>query len=846
MSQNAKPIDDGILIRPNFDDIPEDIQAGKCLLWVNTDPKGDGELAKVPTQLNGKGADSTNAQHCCDYRRAKLAYETLQPHANRATGPHPPKRYSGIGFVLEKGLHVGIDLDDVRDPVSGAINPKAEEIVQRIGSYAEVSPSGTGIKIWTFGKLPNEAVKVVKDFCGQGTKIEMYGGGRYFAVTGSHIPGTPRAILNVQSAIDALQEEMRQAKEEQERARQAARPKQQNSQSPKATSGDWTLAEKVRRATAFIAKIPHAISGQRGHDQTLAMARQIYWGFDLPIDVAFELVQPWNQACDPPWNEDDLRRKLEEMDRLPADNSRGYKLGEKQTSRRSRPTQNQAGTGGFSAGPLGGAGPELRAVGQEDGEACINESVDDPDRLARLVLQKRFTNAAGEVAIRFHNGMFLQHDGERYAELTEDELRAEIHGVAKTEFDEANAVAVSTWAMAGAQGKAPTAIHVRRGVVSNVQDAMAARVILPSSTPSPSWLGSASNRPTPANIIACKNSLVDLTPYLERGDDPELIPHSPDWFSRNRFPYAFNLHAECPIWQSFLDHNLEGDRERIDLLGEWFGLALTPDTTKQKFLMLEGEGANGKSVICAALLALLGNDNCSAVPLEAFGERFALHVTLGKLVNIAAEVGELDRVSEGFLKSFTSGDAMLFDRKNRDPLTAAPTARLVLASNNRPRFSDRSGGLWRRMILMPLRVTIADGDPRRVRGMDKPGYWLETGEAPGILCWALEGLRRLRMRGDFTRSQVCEEALAEYRTENNPARKFLTETCKADPLRSVQCKGLYLQYVDWCKEHGNQPLADGQFGKEVRRVFPLVKIQRPRSDGERLNVYQGLSMLEWF
>ena len=121
---------------------------------------------------------------------------------------------------------------------------------------------------------------------------------------------------------------------------------------------------------------------------------------------------------------------------------------------------------------------------------------------------------------------------------------------------------------------------------------------------------------------------------------------------------------------------------------------------------MEGEGANGKSVVCEILTAMLGEENVSNVPLEIFGERFQLAASLGKLANIASEVGELKSVAEGFLKQFTGGDRMLFDRKGLLPIHARPTARLVLATNNRPRFSDRSAGLWRRMILLPFNVTI--------------------------------------------------------------------------------------------------------------------------------------------
>jgi len=56
-------------------------------------------------------------------------------------------------FFQEDGL-VGIDLDDCRDPETGALRRWARRVIKKLKSYAEVSPSGTGVKIWLRGKLP--------------------------------------------------------------------------------------------------------------------------------------------------------------------------------------------------------------------------------------------------------------------------------------------------------------------------------------------------------------------------------------------------------------------------------------------------------------------------------------------------------------------------------------------------------------------------------------------------------------------------------------------------------------------------------------------------------------------
>ena len=228
--------------------------------------------------------------------------------------------------------------------------------------------------------------------------------------------------------------------------------------------------------------------------------------------------------------------------------------------------------------------------------------------------------------------------------------------------------------------------------------------------------------------------------------------------------------------------------------------------------------------------------------MELFGQRFAITDTLGKLANMAADCGELDRVAEGHLKSFTSGDRMYFDRKGLPGLSATPTARMMLATNNRPRFSDRSSGLWRRMLLVPFRIEVSA--KVRIMGMDKPEWWLKSGELPGIFNWAIAGLYRLRQQGRFTEPALCRQHLEDYRTEVNPARAFLGEACEKNSLGEVSTSDLYAAYKKWCSENGYRPLGERQFGKEVFRRFPGVQKKKLRDGDERTRIYSGILLCE--
>jgi P4 family phage/plasmid primase-like protien len=273
----------------------------------------------------------------------------------------------------------------------------------------------------------------------------------------------------------------------------------------------------------------------------------------------------------------------------------------------------------------------------------------------------------------------------------------------------------------------------------------------------------------------------------------------------------------------------------VALLQQYAGYLLLPDTRWQRFLMMLGDGANGKSVICAALRAMLGEENVSSVPLELFGEKFHLCETLGKLANIVAEVGELDRVAEGQLKAFVSGDPILFEQKFRPPFTAKPTARLVLATNNVPAFSDKTDGLWRRMLLLKFTVQIPEEE--RVAGMDSAEFW--RGEAPGIFAWALVGLAELRRQGGFIVPRPCQEDAEQLRADANPARRFLLEGYEEGD-GEIRVDDLYTAYSNWSRQQGHHPLSNVGFGREVARRFKRVRRERKGPAGARYFVYAGL------
>jgi P4 family phage/plasmid primase-like protien len=491
---------------------------------------------------------------------------------------------------------------------------------------------------------------------------------------------------------------------------------------------------------------------------------------------------------------------------------------------------NAHGTAGGDHGPPDGGGGDNDDASDPEAPPP-GETLTDPHRLARAWLTRCAKyRRRGDSAAYYRQQYWLWRDG-AWRVAPDHEIKASVNRFVRCTIAEDFA------SMGGDDGDLPA---VTRELVSNVLAAVEGQVLVPQTIEQPCWRGHGG--PGRRNWIALGNGILDVDALLA-GAGSVLREHTPLWFSPSCLPYQFDPQADCPRWRAFLARNLRDDPGKQRLLQQWTGYLLLPDTSQQRFLAMVGEGANGKSVICEVFMALLGQDNVSTEPLELFGDKFRLVNTLGKLANITAEVGELDKMAEGYLKAFVVGDPMTFEQKFKQPFTARPTARLMLATNNAPRFSDKSDGIWRRMILLPFVEQIPEAE--RIAGMDKREFWQGNGELPGILNWALAGLADLRREGRFTVPKSCQGAADELRLESNPARLFLLENYEAGP-GFVFKADTYQRYCEWCRERGYHALADRGFGKEIKRAFRLVKDGKATnpSTGKRENSYEGIDRVK--
>jgi putative DNA primase/helicase len=174
--------------------------------------------------------------------------------------------YSGIGFVLGDGW-LGLDADHVRDTETGEWAPGILDEIKSVQSYAEVSPSGSGAHVIAFGTKPGDRSRAA------GEVWEMYDRGRFFTVTGDHIPGTPDEVQEpAPGSLEAIYAKFGTSKTAKER--QIRKPESVVAKLPQQISaGELTDAEIIEKcqnaanAAKFNALWRGDIAGYASHSE---------------------------------------------------------------------------------------------------------------------------------------------------------------------------------------------------------------------------------------------------------------------------------------------------------------------------------------------------------------------------------------------------------------------------------------------------------------------------------------------------------------------------------------------------------------------------------------------------
>jgi len=363
-------------------------------------------------------------------------------------------------------------------------------------------------------------------------------------------------------------------------------------------------------------------------------------------------------------------------------------------------------------------------------------------------------------------------------------------------------------------------LEVMSGTVNSVADVLKTEIFVQ---------GHEFNRGNP-EAVNCLNGQAELV-----GGHWQLKPHCRGDYRTTQIPVCYDPKATAPKFEAFLSQIFRDDAdaaEKRQALLELIGYTLMSHARHEKFVILIGAGANGKSVLLSVLYALAGPENVAGGQPSNFENRFQRAHLHQKLANIVTELRQGEVIADAELKAITSGEPATVEHKHKDPFVMRPFATCWFGTNHMPHTRDFSEALFRRATILTFNRVFAP-DEQNPRLKDEL-----LSELPGILNLALDAYAEAVMFS-FTAPQSSDAAKNEWRLEADQVAMFVDECCERDRHAQTPAGELFRAYMAWAADSGIQKTVSIKSMRER-----LTKLGFGKDKDRKARYVTGLRIIE--
>lgn len=732
----------------------------------------NGKPTKVPYAVTGKEASSTDPATWTSF---ETAFKRLDEDTT----------LDGIGYVFaEDDPYVGVDLDNCIEPETGAIANWAVQLIEELDSYTEFSPSGKGFHILIRGKLPPTGRRK--------GPIEMYESGRYFTVTGDHLPDSPKDIKDRAEAIKAIHKRIFA-----ERIETTPPPRE----TVPIALDDRALIEracKAKNGTNFEAL-------WRG--QWDAYPSQSEAEMALCNKLAFWTGRNSGQM--------DRLFRLSGLMRPKWDKRRGDSTYGQQTIVKAIANCQEV----YGSKPRQDKPKAQRTFPPVDAEILRGDyTLTDTGNANRFMdMYREELRYCKEMdSWLLWNGKYWERDKTNAVALTRTEkvCRALLDEGLKYEDQDKRTALVKHALRTESAGKREAIVKLAKGHTSM-------NVLI-------------DDLDRDQHLLNCLNGTINLR-------TGEFLAHRKAALITRCIPVEYDPKATCPHWQKLIAWAMEGDARMMTYLQRAMGYSLSGLTKEQCMFVLYGHGRNGKSTVMGALMGILGDYAKTArqdlLIHKAGGsdstEAYAMADLVSSRLVWVSETPEGGRLAESMVKALTGGEDRVKARiPCCMPFEYVPTFKVWLSTNHKPVIRGQDIGIWRRIKLIPFMATVQAGQEDR----DLPDKLRE--EWPGILNYLIQGFI------DYTRDGLQEPEMVStatdtYRADMDSIGNFLAERCLLAGNFTVKFKSLYEAYRVWCDENGEYAKRKMEF-----KNLLMERGFRMDEDAGKNNILIGIGLID--
>ena len=346
-------------------------------------------------------------------------------------------------------------------------------------------------------------------------------------------------------------------------------------------------------------------------------------------------------------------------------------------------------------------------------------------------------------------------------------------------------------------------------------------------------------------LIPCANGVINLkTGELEPGRQADyLMKASPlSWPEEG-------IDAPCDLWEKSLSELYAGNVQLVDFWRRVCGYSLVGEVYQSVFIVMTGQGRNGKTMIVDMLTKVLGPmagsirpemllDNFN--PTNSSGASADIMTLRGLRMAFASETDEGRKISPSRVKWLTGRDPI----RGRNPYDKyevewTPSHTLILLTNHKPHAPADDFAFWERMKVIPFTLSFVDRPPTSAneRQADPMLYKKLEKELPGIFAWMVRGCLEWQQAG-LDPPSIVKAAVDEYQKDEDVLSDFFQECCITGPGYSVGATALYQTFESWWKENvSNKIPKQRRFGDWMKKK----KFEKVKSGTIK---YNGIGLLD--
>ena len=300
---------------------------------------------------------------------------------------------------------------------------------------------------------------------------------------------------------------------------------------------------------------------------------------------------------------------------------------------------------------------------------------------------------------------------------------------------------------------------------------------------------------------------------------------------------------------AYIDEIMSGDTERAKFLQKILGYGLTGDTRHECMTILYGVTTrNGKGTLCESVLKVLGDYGCASRPetiaMKSYTNGSQPSEDVARLAGVRfvniPEPGKGMVLDAAKVKAMTGNDTLNARFLHENSFDFQPQFKIYMNTNFLPVINDMTLFSSDRIIIIPFdrHFDEQSRDTTLKRQFAKPQV------QSAILNWLLEGYRLLQTEGLFLPRSV-KDATDRYQHDSDKMALFFEDNLVADDTAEELTSTVYARYKGWCQVNGCYPEGMKNF-KQGLQAFARIVRKRSRHGGEKTTVLIGYRLISEF